>query len=102
MTRGHEPYGHPEEDSPELDLVGLFKHGVFPRVEAQVDVLDGIIDGCWNGRYESIQRLAEATTHLSGAADMGGATTFSADYCALKRDECCRLLQEGLLDMVDA
>ncbi len=98
MTRGHEPYEHPEDDSPDLDVVDLFQRGIFPHVDAKGDALDFIIEGCWNGRYESIKDLAEAATHLPGAADMGGATTFSADYCAQKRDECCRLLQEGLVE----
>lgn len=99
MTRGHEPYGSPDEDSPELDIVGLFKRGIFPHVDPEGDVLDYIIDRCWTGWYESIKDLAGTATHLPGATDMGGATTFSADYCAKKRDECCLLIQEGLLEM---
>ncbi|KAK3332120.1 kinase-like domain-containing protein [Cercophora scortea] len=99
MTRGHEPYGHPEEDDPELDVVGLFKKGVFPRLNAEGDVLDCIIDRCWAGWYDSMKDLAEAAAQLSGAVDMGAATTFSAEYCSQKRDECLRLIQNGLLEM---
>lgn len=99
MTRGHEPYGHPQEDNPELDVVKLFKEGVFPRLNAERDAVDYIIDRCWAGWYESIKDLAEAAAQLPGAVDMGAATTFSAEYCARNRNECCRLIQEGLLDM---
>lgn len=99
MTRGHEPYGHPEEDNPELDIVGLFKEGVFPRVNATGDVLDYIIARCWAGWYESIKDLAEAASQLPGAIDMGAATIFSAEYCAQRRNECCQLVQKGLLEM---
>ncbi len=101
MTRGHKPYGHPE-DSPELDVLGLFKKGIFPRLQNEGDMLDCIIDRCWAGWYQSMQDLAGATTHLPAALDMGGATTFSADYCAQKRGECYQLIQEGLLEMDDA
>ncbi|KAH8907500.1 hypothetical protein BR93DRAFT_944580 [Coniochaeta sp. PMI_546] len=99
MTRGHEPYEDPEYDGPELDVVRLFKEGVFPRVDAEGDALDCIIDRCWAGRYESTKDLAEAAAQLPGAVDIGAATTFSAEYCAQKRVECCRLVQEGLLEM---
>lgn len=99
MTRGHEPYGHPEEDSPDLDVVRLFKLGVFPRVDAEGDAVDCVIDRCWAGGYESVKDLAEAAAQLPGAADMGAATTFSTEYCAQKRDECCRLVEQGLLEM---
>ncbi|KAK4034362.1 hypothetical protein C8A01DRAFT_49254 [Parachaetomium inaequale] len=99
MTRGHEPYGHPEEDNPELDVVRLFKEGVFPRVNAEGDVLDCIIDRCWAGWYESIKDLAEAAAQLLAAVDMSAATTFSTEYCAQKRNKCCRLIQKGLLEM---
>ena len=102
MTRGHEPYEDPNEDGPEPDIVKLFKKGVFPQVEAESDALDLIIDRCWAGWYESIKDLAEASTHLPGAADIGDAASFSTDYCAQKRVECCQLLQEGLLEMDNA
>lgn len=43
--------------------------------------------------------LAEAAAQLPGAVDMGAATTFSAEYCSQKRNECFRLIQKGLLEM---
>ncbi|KAK4236027.1 kinase-like domain-containing protein [Achaetomium macrosporum] len=98
MTRGHEPYGHPEDD-PELDVVSLFKEAVFPVVNAEGDVLDCIIDRCWAGCYELIKHLAEAAAQLPGAVEMGAATTFSVEYCAQKRDECRQLVQQGLLEV---
>ncbi|KAL2186539.1 kinase-like protein [Thermothelomyces heterothallicus CBS 203.75] len=101
MTRGHEPYGHPE-DNPELDVVRLFKEGIFPHLNTEGDELDCIIDRSWTGYYESIKDLAEVAAHLPGARDMGAATTFSAEYCARKRNECRQLVQEGLLEIDDA
>jgi atypical protein kinase C zeta type len=101
MTRGHEPYGHPEEDNPELDTVGLFKQGVFPRLNAEGDELDRTIHRCWAGEYHSIKELAEAAAQFPGAVDMDAATTFSVEYCAQKRSECCQLVQNGLLEMDD-
>lgn len=99
MARSHEPYGHPDEDGPDLDVVRLFRKGIFPPVDTEGDALDRIIDRCWTGWYESIGDLAEATAaQLPGAADMSAATTFSAEYCAQKREECRRLVEEGLLD----
>jgi atypical protein kinase C zeta type len=80
MTRGHEPYWRPEDPDPRIS--DLFRKGIFPEVNSMGDALDSIIDGCWNTRYATVKDLAEATTHLPGAADMGGATTFSAEYCA--------------------
>jgi len=60
--------------------------------------MDRIIDRCWTAWYDSVKDLADAATHLPGATDMGAATAFSTDYCAQKRG-CCRLVQEGLLEM---
>jgi atypical protein kinase C zeta type len=46
LTRGHEPYEHPD-DSPDLDIVGLFRKGIFPPLQPQDDAMDCIIDRCW-------------------------------------------------------
>jgi atypical protein kinase C zeta type len=74
MTRGHEPYGHPDDD-PDLDTIRLFKNEIFPPLQADDDALDGIINRCWTGSYGSIKDLAEATAQLPGATDIGDAVT---------------------------
>lgn len=49
-------------------------------MSAETDALDGIIARCWTGWYASVKDLAEAASHLPGAADMGGATAFSVKH----------------------
>jgi atypical protein kinase C zeta type len=50
MTRGHEPYWQPP-GVPEPSVVELFRKGIFPPVESESDMLDCIINRCWNGWY---------------------------------------------------
>jgi serine/threonine protein kinase len=97
MTRGHEPYDDGSiapEDAP--IVVDLFQQMKFPLLGEEN--LDRVVERCWKGEYESLKDLANETKPLPGAVRLPRATAFDNEYCSKIREECERLVEEGILD----
>ncbi|CZS96562.1 uncharacterized protein RCO7_04826 [Rhynchosporium graminicola] len=97
LTRGYEPYDDGSiapEDAPVV--VVLFQQMKFPPLGE--DKLDGVIQQCWKGEYETLKDLADETKLLSGASAFPRATAFDDDYCNKVRRECEDLVELGIFD----
>ncbi|XMA17232.1 hypothetical protein WAI453_010023 [Rhynchosporium graminicola] len=97
LTRGYEPYDDGSiapEDAPVV--VDLFQQMKFPPLGE--DKLDGVIQQCWKGEYETLKDLADETKLLSGASSFPRATAFDDDYCNKVRRECEDLVEPGIFD----
>ncbi|KAI4189954.1 MAG: hypothetical protein LQ346_005014 [Caloplaca aetnensis] len=102
LTRGFEVYdgdgqwfgkGHGPK------VVGLLQKRVFPPTGEEE--VDGVIRGCWYGRFESIQRLKEEVMRVVGpeVRERLGKAIGQVEFDVAVR-ECRRLVAEGILDQL--
>jgi hypothetical protein len=93
MTRSYEPYDNGEFSLQDgKRVVALFKLMKFSTFD---DILDKIIEHCWNGGYASLMDLADDTKLSPGAVHLPRAMPVEEDYYRQVRVELQQLLEAG-------
>ena len=60
--------------------------------------LESIIDRCWHGKFDFLRDLAAAAGQLEWAQKRKEpVTVLSEKYCQARREECQRMVDEGLM-----
>lgn len=93
MKRGHEPYALDHLDA--HDYTDRFRNKQFPDLDDSA--LDKIIRRCWWTEYTSLKDLADEAAALEGALNSPPATSPDPSHIRSCRDQCERLVEQGLL-----
>ncbi|KAL9103188.1 MAG: hypothetical protein Q9163_001754 [Psora crenata] len=96
VTRGYEPYEN-ESFGPDHGpvVVERFQLRQFPALRD--GNIDKIIRRCWWGEYVRVKELAQEAKLLIGARELPRATALDSRYCLARRNDCQRLVDQGLL-----
>ncbi|KAL4808653.1 hypothetical protein BDV18DRAFT_157596 [Aspergillus unguis] len=91
LTRGYEPF---EMSDMDYKAIGnCLQRMDFPLLGE--GLFDGVIDRCWNGQFTTLKQISDLAKPL---IDLGDPVRISRQYCSEKREECEKMVDDGLLE----